>query len=71
VRGLHRFLRVFTGEPQGDLSAAVWNGFMALTETEPEEPGGDTKVIHLPESKIAGIIARIIDLPLPGPPDAA
>jgi hypothetical protein len=40
---------------------------MALTETESEERGGDTKVIHLPE----GNIARVIDLPLPGPPDAA
>ena len=44
---------------------------MALTETESEEPGGDTKVIHLPESNVARKIARIIDLPLPGPPDAA
>jgi hypothetical protein len=71
VRRVHRFLRVFTGEPQGDLSATVWNEVMALTETESEEPGGDTKVIHLPEGKIARVIARIVDLPLPGPPDAA
>jgi hypothetical protein len=65
VRRAHRFLSVFTGEPQGDPSAAVWNGVMALTETESE--GGDTKVIHLPE----GNVAWIIELPLLGPPDAA
>jgi hypothetical protein len=40
---------------------------MALTGTESEEPGGDTKVIHLPE----GNVAWIIELPLLGPPDAA
>jgi hypothetical protein len=40
---------------------------MALTETEGDEPGGDTNVIRLPE----GNEARIIELPFLGPPEAA
>jgi hypothetical protein len=40
---------------------------MALTETEGEGLGGDTKVIPLPE----GNQARIIELPYLGPPEAA
>jgi hypothetical protein len=40
---------------------------MALTETESEEPGGDTSVIQLPEDSVA----RIVELPFLGPPDAA
>jgi len=40
---------------------------MALTETESEEPGGDASVVNLPE----GSLARIIELPFLGPPDAA
>jgi hypothetical protein len=40
---------------------------MALTETESEEPGGDTNVVYLPE----GNPAWIVELPCLGPPDAA
>jgi hypothetical protein len=40
---------------------------MALTETEDEEPGGDTNVIQLHE----GNVSRIIELPFLGPPEAA
>lgn len=40
---------------------------MALTETEGEEPGGDTEMVLMPE----GDVARIIELPYLGPPEAA
>jgi len=41
---------------------------MALREAEEQEPGGgDTDVIHLPLTEVA----RIIELPYLGPPEAA